>query len=267
MINLSYYDLLDQSPYNYKGICHIRAVTLRDISSLDDKYNTYKTYINLLGIDVEDYYSLAKLTTDEIVELSKSFESIGKIPNIYDLVTKTPNLLNELVIALNFFIEEDIAFHYGKDMFCTYESDSDGNITPLIFFGAEYYYEIIDIINQRHGISRPSAEDKIENQIFKNARARELWLKMNDPKIKAAERRKSEHKYDLANIVSSLTAKSQTISILNVWDVSVYNIYDQFERERTNAIDKMNARSVSIWGDGDKKYNYESWYENLKESN
>lgn len=267
MVDLSYYDLIDPTPYNYKDICHIRSVKLSDISALEDKYATYKTYINLLGLDVEDYYSLMELTDDDVVEISKRFEAVGRRPNIYDLVVQTPSLLNELIVALNFFIVEDIAYSKDKYSFCTYIIGEDDEVKPVSYFGYDNYDEIVDIINQRHSISRPSSEDKIENQIFKNARARQLWLKMNDPKVKALKKKQSEKKYDLANVISSLSAKSKTISILNVWDLTVYNVYDQFERERTNAVDSMNARSVSIWGDGDKKYNYEQWYENIKEGN
>lgn len=266
MINLSYYDLIDPTPYNYKDICHIRAVTLRDISCLENKYDTYKTYINLFSLDVEDYYKFTEQSTEDIVEISKAFERIGKKPNIYDLISITPTLLNELIVALNFFIVEEVAFDTSTKELCIMAVDDDGDIVPYKRFGAETYYELIDVINQRHAVARPSQDDKIENQVFKNARAREIWVKTHNPEVKKLRDAANINKYNLGNIVSALTAKSKTISIINVWDVSVFNIYDQFDRIRVNAVDEINARAVSIWGDSDKKYNYESWYENRKES-
>ena len=61
-------------------------------------------------------------------------------------------------------------------------------------------------------------------------------------------------------MISSISAHSKTLNILNIWDLTIFQLYDQFARMRNDDLYMMNSTSVSVWGDKENKFDDTIWF-------
>ena len=113
---------------------------------------------------------------------------------------------------------------------------------------------MIDIIMQRINIENKRQEKK--NLKIKNKIAEKLLEKM---KKGESQKKKNDEKTSMANIISSLSSHHQSLNIVNIWNLTVYQLYDQFSKTRINDTYKISSRSISIGGDKDKKFDDMLW--------
>ena len=70
-----------------------------------------------------------------------------------------------------------------------------------------------------------------------------------------------DKKVELSNVISALSAYHNNLNMVNIWDLTVFQLYDQFKRLQNNSIFNMNSMSVSVWGDKDNKFDATRWYQ------
>ena len=58
-----------------------------------------------------------------------------------------------------------------------------------------------------------------------------------------------------------------SINYTNVWDMTVYQLWDTFARLRNNEIYASGRTSVSVWGDKENKFDYNLWFKNITTTN
>lgn len=265
-MKLSYWDLISLTPYKINNVGSVKAITLREIDNLPQKYSTYQLYIHLFLLTEDEFYTINN-TDESKVKQPKSVDCQDRTDiSIYDLFVSSPITLGSLLLALNFFFDEEIIFDYKKKSFVSYKDiqkndNGEDEIIPLGYINRENFSEVKSIILQRCAINANN-EKKKEPLDFKNEKAKKLWEKINTPKPKSAKDKQLDANFDLPNIVSSLAFKQTGLNMVNIWDMTVYNIYDQFSRERSGAVYDMGKRSVSTWGDKEKRFNVESWFTN-----
>lgn len=265
-MTLSYWDLISLTPYKIDGAGSIKSITLREIDNLPQKYSTYQLYIHLFILTKDEFYKINNIDEDKIKVLESIRFTDDTDINIYDLLTSCPITLSTLLLSLNFFFDENVIYDYKKKSFITYKEtkkNDNGNdeIIPIGYINRNNFLEIKSVILQRCAINIKE-EEKTENIDFKNEKAKRLWEKIHAPKPKSAKDKQTEANFDLANIVSALAFKQSGLNMINIWDMTVYNIYDQFSRERNGAVYDVSKRSVSTWGDKEKRFNIESWFTN-----
>jgi hypothetical protein len=78
-------------------------------------------------------------------------------------------------------------------------------------------------------------------------------------KQKADLNNESDSDFSLANIVSKLSAYSYGINLINIWDYTVFQIFDQFFTLNTKQSLDMANFSYSVWGG---EYKVPKWYKN-----
>ena len=123
--------------------------------------------------------------------------------------------------------------------------------------------QIIDIIQQICCIHSKADEDAAD-QNFKNDIARKLFEKMQKALKKQEEERKvkADKNLSLSNIISSVSALHPSINLINIWDLTIFQLYDTFRRMQGNLIFDMNSTSVSVWGDEKNKFDQTLWHKN-----
>lgn len=264
-MTLSYWDLISLTPHKLKDIGAVKSVTLKEIDNLPNKYESYQLFIHLFMIKKEEFYRINNFTDNDIQYIESSFSESGSIVTIYDLLISFQNTLGSLLLALNFFFDEEVVFDNNHKIFITYKEtkktdDGAEQVVPVGYITRDNFSTVSSVILQRCAIDINS--DEQEEKVFKTEKAKRLWEKIHQPKAKTEREKKLESNYDLANIISALAARKLGLTMMNIWDMTVYNIYDQFNRERHGAVYDISKRSVSTWGDKENHFDVESWFTN-----
>ena len=270
-MKLDYFTLISPDALHIHGVGDIKSPTLSEISKLESKINTYNYYVTILLLNIGSYYEefekeegmffyypndlknkMLKLRDEYASMDNKQKEKI----TFYNFLMNDDILKFKVAEALNFFIVDKVEFSDKYNMFVTYNGDldDDGNLKITGAIYAAIYDDVIDIIMQRINIENKRQEKK--NLKIKNKIAEKLLEKM---KKGESQKKKNDEKTSMANIISSLSSHHQSLNIVNIWNLTVYQLYDQFSKTRINDTYKISSRSISIWGDKDKKFDDMLW--------
>lgn len=250
-MKLDYFTLLSPEPITFQNIGTVKSPTLREVSHIG--YLTYQGFLSLLLLDTKSYLSAMKL------------HDIAKYENLpfFDILIYDKNLRDSVCNALNFFLTDEVSFDEEHNVFVTYNGSLDEHNqkqpTGIIF--AENYTELTDVILQRVNISRSDAE--YENVKLKNKTAALLLEKIK--KGTEMSRKKVDKKLSLANIISSLASHHKSINMTNIWDLTVYQLYDQFNRQRLNDCYDIQSLHIAAWGNSEGKFDDTQWFSLMNE--
>jgi len=262
-MTLDYGSLLSPEPIQL-SIGTIRHPILREISKIT--FSKFGIYQYFLKLSPEEYYTKINKTHEEYWD-NLSGDEQEKI-SLYDIVLIDENLCNTYLEIFNFFFVEKVIFR--EDFFVLLNvdkqtTDSEIEVTEDILRGVvtkETFNDVLDLMQQVCFLKEDELEDE-SNQKFKNEKARKLWQRMKEAKKKQKET--SEHSADMSlpNIISSVAAKSLSLNIYNIWDITLFQLYDQFNRLQTNDAHSINSIRVATWGDEKKTFDYALWYKNM----
>jgi hypothetical protein len=236
-VKLSKFDLISPSSYFLAGVGHIKAVKLSDIDALPQKNDTYQMYTSLMLCDAEKLYKVLGVDGDYTA-------------STFDVFTSDSRLTGELLLLLDFFLEESIAYVNTEKKYVTFVGEEAVGVID-----GSNFDEVVSVILQRCGIGD---DKKKEKPTFKNKRAKEIWEKTH-----ATETPKDfadRENYDLGNVVAHLASRGSGLNILNIWDMTVYNVYDQFMILRKGIAHEVGSTNAAVWGDKDNKFDLDSWF-------
>ena len=245
----------------------------------DDYFRYYSQEQNQKVLDVKKQYE--ELDTKE--KLSISF---------YDLLMYDELLICSFIEAFDFFFEEEVDFVVnGNEItdaqfsFITYNKIdtpqkiklNNGNEYSAIKTNRELvgiinrsnFKDVVDIILQRNSVQMEeeiTAEDltKVKNK-NKVMQLMEKMKKGQKQLDKTREKKREEKGVasdtELANIISCVAAKNHNgINMINIWDMTIYNLYEQFKLIRENNIHEAETLSVFVWGDKSNKFDIDAWF-------
>nr|DAT51456.1 MAG TPA: hypothetical protein [Caudoviricetes sp.] len=262
MIKLDYFDLISDEPITVENVGSIICPKLSDIKKLN--YYTYCSYIQIFKITPDDYFEELenkfniKIPIEEFAGMTK-----------FDLLMTDTSLLQSVVDAFNFFFTDEVYFDGDQLHFVVYTTNENGEENVVGYISRDNYSDIVNIILQRINIEIDDNEVDDLSKI-KSKRGRKILEKIREgrKKMKKAKEKSSNGKQQsLANIISSVAAYSKNTNYIQIWDLTIYQLYDLFSR--LNIIDQYNiaSRSVSVWGDEKKQFKYGVWNDNIHERN
>ena len=271
-MKLDYFSLISPLPFYVNGVGSIKSPTLREISKIN--YYTYQVYLSNLLLDPGSYYEMIDKTEgaylcnfteqekDTILRIRSEYMNLDEKSkediSIYNIMVFDKFLIDSLLCTLNFFFEDEIIYDTKNRVFILFNGTVDDNNrkTPTGMIHENNYNEIIDIILQRVNVDKKKDEHK--NLKVKNKTAERLLKKMK--KAKKEAEKKEDKKMETGNLISSISAHSKTLNILNIWDLTIFQLYDQFTRMRYEDSYVMNSTSVSVWGDKENKFDDTIWF-------
>ena len=245
----------------------------------DDYFRYYSQEQKQKVLDVKKQYE--ELDTEE--KLSVSF---------YDLLMYDELLICSFIEAFDFFFEEEVDFVVnGNEItdaqfsFITYNKIdtpqkiklNNGNEYSTIKTNRELvgvinrsnFKDVVDIILQRNSVQREeeiTAEDltKVKNK-NKVMQLMEKMKKGQKQLDKTREKKREEKGIasdtELANIISCVAAKNHNgLNMINIWDMTIYNLYEQFKLIRENNMHDAETLSVFVWGDESNKFDIDGWF-------
>lgn len=238
----------------------IKKPLLRDIS--DITFSTFYFYEFLLKLTPEDYYDT--IVKDESVkdEYYLMPEDEKKKICIFDIIANDQDLQNDFCSMLNFFFVENVVFdkeNFEDGAFLLVKKEDD-NICITGYIGRDSFAFIIELLQELCCIY--SEEEDVDKLKFKNNFGKKLYLKMLKAKKAAKKKAKPDKNSSLPNIISSVVSKHPSLNFTNVYDITLFQLIDSFQRLKGNAVYDITARGVSVWGDEKKTFDFSMWHKN-----
>lgn len=194
------------------GICKIHPLHLNEIDDMDNGELTYRQYISPLLLDknniIEQDPSLAERSAFEIFLLycfhDKEYRKI-------------------VLDSLKLFSKDEPFYHPEGFIFF-------GKIEEQRFLDDVVFDRLQSVIKQQNFLK----EDKPENEpIYANEKSREFAELVKKAKAEAQAQIQAMNKdkiLRLGDIISIVSAYSENINLFNIWDLTVYQLYDSYLR-------------------------------------
>lgn len=252
-MKLSYFELLSNDPIRVPNAGSILSPRLKDISAIG--FQTYQYYLTILIMDLKTCLS--------ILGLEKEFKMLPEDERlnlgIFDLLLTNASFCSLLTDILNFFIREDVIFSPEYRCFFIKEGNEiTGRITK------EVYPTICDVICQRNNMKSVLKKDPSE---VKSKKASEILKKLQKGRANKANKTKSDENMELGNIISAVAGKSHSLNLLNIWDLTVFQLWDCFARLSNNSIYDIQSMSVAAWGNKDHSFDATAWFQRIYTNN
>lgn len=216
--------LLGGMPYDF-GICKIHHPKMRDIATNgEDKYKSHLSVIIFEKSDMDA--SKFKNVPQEEMDAITSFDIICINCEINENYKKT------FEEALSYFIKEEVHFtSNGKGgLFYIGEKMDERYLTKDNFDDFKSIVREVCCLSKSEEVdimADLNIEDSVEYERVKQIR---LKLKKAKKRQSAEEKSNVESDITLSDLVSALCGISPNLNILQVWDLTMYQFYNQFER-------------------------------------
>ena len=238
--------------------------TLREISDPSkgmsfEKLNYYEVLIKMTP---EIFYT--KIKGEEGRKYWNSLTETQKNNiSLYHTVINDKQLLQTFVEIFNFFFLENVSFYEKSFILFDKDTQNADDISQNDIHGViveDNFTEILDLIQQICCIS--DEEEIIDDSKFKNKRAKELYYKMKKAAKKERQNKKIDINFTLANIISAVSNKHPSLNFINIWNLTIFQLLDAFNRLQINTTYDIDATRVSVWGDEKKTFDAALWYKN-----
>lgn len=238
---VDYMTLISGRPYEYHGLL-VYPPTLDDIAAI--RYQTYESYLSIFFLSAMDIGAIIGVQN----------ESLPPTTTALQLITCIPDLRDALLRSLSFFIREEILY---SDEFGYYSIRDSG----IKYIAIDDIREIRSIILQLCNIQDTAETQPVK---FRNEKARQIYEKIQ--KKKAERQAKSAFSKDslsmtLPNLISAVSACSPTYNYFNIWQMTVYQFYDQFARLNDNLQLQIFGHRWAAWGTDN--FDFSVWYRPL----
>lgn len=284
-MKLQYFDLLSPNPIKIEQVGGIISPKLKDISSIG--MNTYQYYLTIILLDVKTYFSM--IGQQEQYEVLPDEDKVKF--NIFDLLTGNQQSIDLLLDVLNFFICEKVSYSVEHEGFIVYEETERQEVEELNLWKRllncfrkhkqntntsikveknviglitkENYSFVCDAICQRNCV-KYKQEDLSK---VKSKKALEIMKKIQKGKSEMAKQKKTDKNMELGNIISAVANKSQSLNEINIWDLTIFQLWDCFARLSNNSIYDIQSMSVAAWGNKDNYFDATAWFKRIDEGN
>ena len=239
----------------------LRKPTLKEISQITfDRFSFYEFFLKL---SPETYYTkLRKENDGEAFWDSLTEEERDKI-TIYNIIEEDDKIRSTYVEIFNFFFVETVIYQEGFFILLKDEVANPEKIKREQVRGAiakDNFSKVMSLLQQICCVY--NEEESLDDMKFKNNLARKLMEMMLKAKKKEQETKKSDLNLTIPNIISSLANKHPSLNYVNIWDLTIFQLLDAFNRTQANSMYDIDSTRVSVWGDEKKTFDVSLWYKN-----
>lgn len=220
------------------GVCKAHSLKLKEITEMGE--NKYNQYLSLILFDKNN------LEIEENIDAT-TFELVVAYC-VYD-----QNFRNMFLESLELFTKEKAKLNKKGVLYF-------GSLKDNRFLNDEVFNDLQQVIKLQNNI-KEEQEEEIKPG---NERAKKFMEEMKKKKDRLAQVKKKD--ISLASIISGVAWKSNNTNIKDIWDLTVYQLYDAFYR--LESIDYYNSILTGIYSgtvDGKKiNLNKINWAKVLK---
>ena len=247
-MKFNYEDLISGEPIFVEGVGHLRSPYLRELKPTTGiGYELYSMYLSILEWDKNAFIKLITMGRNFDKEIIEKLEQA----DIFDLaVLKNQGEL--LRSAMAFFIVEEIEWNHDEHVYIVKTKEDAPKIVGCI--DRDNFEEVRKKILALNYIEVKEPKKAIKHS---SQKSKELWEQtqqfLAEQKTKTAE----DRRYVLGNIISKLCAADCGYTLLNIYDLTIYQLYDQFFQYGYLRATGIGEAMYSHWG-GDK-FDYMGW--------
>lgn len=223
---------------------HIRSPKLKEMNPTSGiGWSTYGVYIYFMKIDT--------------IKLRKIVDGIQDEDAVFDVVIRDESLRSLYCNAFSFFMLETVEYYPDRSIFVAFAGDGEskravGVITKENFDTVRGSILLLNYITQsKLNVSVEYASDM----------AMKLW-EMSQEFLASQEKKREDETMALGNIISKLCAIHPSYNFLNVYELTVFQMYDAFFQ---SCYMRSIAFSESIVSNhGSKEFKYDDWMNPVK---
>jgi hypothetical protein len=268
------------SPYPIKlSIGTLIKPTLKQIFDPVDGigYEQYRNYEAFTKLTPKLFYT--KMDGEEGLAIWESFTDAQKSQvKMFNVIKSNEQLLHDYLDLFNFFFMEHVSFEGGffvwsnRELDFSNEDESFEDAITGVINTPEMFEQVIEAIQQVCcAYSKSESDEADESGLkFKNELAKQMYEKMHKTQKSEGEDETENANIDseklknfnLPNIISAVSNNHLTISPINVWDLTVFQLLDAFHRKRATNKQTIDSLRVAVWGDEENVYDPNVWLAN-----
>lgn len=261
-MNLDYATLISPFSLYLENIGHIRPIRLKDIWLPEVTYKTYSLYLSLMLMKPLSYFE--QINPDLHEQYNAMSDEDKSIISMFNIIANDQKLREQYCKALSFFMDETVLWDAAYNVFITcsrVDNKTADSLTPIGAISEQHFAEVCDVILQLNGVDRN--EEQFDEKKVKNKYALEVLRKLKKGIQTMKKKNKHDPKMELPNLISAISCKHNSINLTNIWDLTVYQLYDQFHRLQINNVYNIKSMSLAAWGDKNNTFDYSEWYKNI----
>lgn len=207
---------------------------------------TYNLYLNLLAWDKNEVINFMKLSTGKKL---KSLEGNDKL-SLFDVISLIEQPRKLLQKAMAFFVDEVISWDEGTRSFLL-KNDLDEDVGRI---NRENFEEVRDMMLQMNYINIGESAKPVKHS---SQQAQELWERAQQYLKEESAKATPDKNMNLGNIISKLCAASTSYNLLNIYDLTVFQLYDQFFQY--GYLRAMNLNEMAFSNHGGENFDMQAW--------
>ena len=244
--------LLSPNPIIIQGVGTLRSPILNEIYSSDIRnLSLYSLATHILFGSKQDIIELGKNMGDNNT-YHKLIEPDIEITSKFNLIIDSVDLREALCEALALFFCNKIVFSPENKCFLVV-SVIDDKASIVGSINDDNYLFIEDLLKQLLHCESEYSDNELK---YSSDKAKELWEKVSQ----AEEKEKADvnaRDYEIGNIVSKLCVCGIGYTVKNIYDLTVYQLYDQFSAYMQNRISQLSENAYAH--NGGEDFDMNSW--------
>lgn len=220
-MRFDYFDMLSGEPVYCQGVGHLRSPLLHELRPTSGiGYRAYNLYLNLLSWDKEHL-----LKYDQLMQFRGASKLNRDAFNVFDVATLLGQTRELCRGVLSFFMVEDLIWDENGRRYLAVNPENQQEIVGEI--NRDNFEEVRRLMLQFNFIGLDKDDTPAAHSTDKS---KELWEKTQDFLKEQAEAEVKEDKpeYHLSNIISKMCAIHPSYNLLNVYGLTVFQLYDSF---------------------------------------
>lgn len=255
-MKLNYYDLIMSDPITITGVGQVKCPSIKDISRIT--YSAYETYLLFLNCSPDKYCTELNPQYQEWYE-GLSDNEITSL-TMYDIATSSKDLSTFYASIFSFFFVENVIYDMTHDCFIVIPDTSDMVSQDQIgVITKDNFSDISNIILQMNYI-KPNVSDLSK---VKNKKGLERFKKIQQLKKKNNIEHTSDPNMELGNVISAICSRHNSINFINIRDLTVYQVWDTFNRMMANTVYDSAHTSISVWGNKENSFKFSNWFKKI----
>lgn len=250
-MRFNYFDMLSGEPIFVDGVGHLCSPRLRQICpSSGIGYGTYALYLNFLSWDKEKL-----LKYDSLIGLSGAAKLERETLTVYDAVVLLKETRALCLKALSFFMTEEIVYDDKNRCFISFVR-TDNGVKAIGEITRDNFEEIKQLIRNLNFIGLNKEDEPVKHS---SEQSKLLWEQVQQCLKEESEKSSGEDRpeYHIGNIISKLCVAHPSYNYLNVFDLTVFQLYDAFFQLGFIRSSNLNERIFS--NHGGEKFRFEDW--------
>lgn len=240
-----------------KGVGHIRCPRIEEIVGLRNKSDgsqdgeaLYNLFLDILLRTKAQFLELISKNLEE-----DQLKELDHIPLLY-LYLMFEDTRKLLMASIEFFIDESVAYDKANMKLITYTDIAHSDSNDIVVVGeinVDNFVDVKNLILRRNYIQPPKNPDGKR----RSKRMMEFDAKIEKGRKQSKKFKANQQAMQIGNLVSKVAARSP-IGMNNIYDLTVYQLYDQFfEINGSVQIDAALTRWC-VWGKD--KFDFSQWY-------